>query len=101
MGQTGSDEALDAMQVRFKAATDSVVRASASLDRGKHLGEGEGGFMVKATGAASTRGQVTERKGQPPAKNKKDRETLENLRCEVNEATPGELVVVVQESNRQ
>lgn len=49
----------------------------------------EGGIMVKAAGASQTRGQITKRKGQPTASSNKDRELLENLRCEINEAADG------------
>lgn len=85
---TASDGTSDAFQTRFRAARDSVVRASDGLYR--RAGIRDDGIMVKATGVSQTRGQVTKRKSQPSASSKKDRGLLANLRCEVNTATPGE-----------
>lgn len=86
-GATAHDGTHDAIQVQFRAARDSVMRASDGLYRALDLQEG--GVMVKATGASQTRGQFTERKGQPSASSKKNRGSLAELRCEVNKATPG------------
>ena len=71
---------------------DSVVRGGL-LNRGDRMPEQ--GIMVKAAGSSSTRGQFASNRGQPAAKNSKEREFLTNFRHEVNGSLPGEISCTV------
>ena len=77
----------DVVRTKYQAAEDSVVRGNL-LSRGDRLADE--GIMVKAAGASQTRGQFTRNRGQPAAKTAKDKETLTDLRHEVNDALEGQ-----------